>query len=298
MSSITDQNYGIESSTAIKAPVRCATTANITLSGFQVTDGVTLASGDENLRVLVKDQTDTTENGIYDANTNAWTRAADFDGNRDVRKGTLIPVNEGTVNADVVYSVTSADDIVIGTSNITFQQSALTSAGAAATAQAAAEAAQALAETAQTAAELAETNAETAETNAETAGTNAEAAQALAETAQSLAEAAAEAATTGVGNFNFGVFANSPADMLFNVGAGSISLYGTTTAYAAQDDVATLVAPVTNPRIDRVVVDLFTGVASVVAGTEAASPVAPDVPPGKVAAAQIALATSMTDNHG
>ena len=93
---------------------------------------------------------------------------------------------------------------------------------------------------------------------------------------------------------NFGVYANTTPDMYMNVGAGSICLNGTTTNYAAQLNLAELTAPVSNPRIDRVVVDLFTGVASIVAGSEAASPVAPDVPPGKVSAAQITLQTSTT----
>lgn len=111
---------GISASTAIKAPVRCATTANITLSGFQTIDAIVLASSDENLRVLVKNQTDTTENGIYDAASGAWTRAADFDGNRDVRQGTLVSVYAGTAGGAHIYRCTSADPIVIGTSNITF----------------------------------------------------------------------------------------------------------------------------------------------------------------------------------
>ena len=93
---------------------------------------------------------------------------------------------------------------------------------------------------------------------------------------------------------NFGVYANTTPDMYMNVGAGSICLNGTTTNYDAQLNLAELTAPVTNPRIDRVVVDLFTGVGSIVAGSEAASPVAPDVPPGKVSAAQITLQTSTT----
>lgn len=112
---------GVSTSTAIKAPVRCATTANITLSGLQTIDGIVLAEDDENLRVLVKDQTDATENGIYDASSSAWTRAADFDGNRDVRMGTQVSINEGTIHENANWRVTTTDPIVIGTSEIEFE---------------------------------------------------------------------------------------------------------------------------------------------------------------------------------
>lgn len=119
-STTTDVIDGISSSTAIKAPVRVATTANITLSGTQIIDGVSIVAND---RVLVKDQTDTTENGIYNASSSVWSRAADFDGNRDVRTGTLIKINSGTTNSKSVWRCTTTDPVVIGTSNITFELS-------------------------------------------------------------------------------------------------------------------------------------------------------------------------------
>jgi len=60
---------------SVHAAVACATTANITLSAEQTLDGI-LTSTD---RVLVKDQTDATENGIYVSAAGAWARATDFD---------------------------------------------------------------------------------------------------------------------------------------------------------------------------------------------------------------------------
>ena len=60
----------------IKASVHVATTGNITLSGLQTIDGHLVSSGD---RVLVKDQTDATQNGIYVVGSGAWTRAHDMD---------------------------------------------------------------------------------------------------------------------------------------------------------------------------------------------------------------------------
>ena len=57
----------------VKASVRVATTANITLSGLQIIDGSTLVAGD---RVLVKNQTVASQNGIYEAASGSWVRAA------------------------------------------------------------------------------------------------------------------------------------------------------------------------------------------------------------------------------
>jgi len=97
-----DRLNGVTSGVAVKAPVKAATTANITLSGEQTIDGVSIVSGD---RVLVKSQTDTTENGIYNASIGAWSRAVDFDGVRDVVEGTIVSVNSGTLYADTIWRV-------------------------------------------------------------------------------------------------------------------------------------------------------------------------------------------------
>jgi hypothetical protein len=59
-----------------KQPVLCATLTNITLSGLQTINGVTVVAGD---RVLVKDQSTQSQNGIYLASATAWTRAPDAD---------------------------------------------------------------------------------------------------------------------------------------------------------------------------------------------------------------------------
>jgi hypothetical protein len=56
----------------------------------------------------------------------------------------------------------------------------------------------------------------------------------------------------------------------------------------------TFTAPVSQPRIDRVVVDAGTGTVSVLTGTEAASPSAPALPLGKMPVAQVLLQTSTT----
>lgn len=102
-------------SIAIKAPVVTETTVNITLSGLQTVNGVVLAAGD---RVLVKDQTDPIENGIYEANTSAWGRAPDWDGERDATNGTLVIVARATTVA--LWQMTGSVDFTPGTDAATF----------------------------------------------------------------------------------------------------------------------------------------------------------------------------------
>ena len=101
------------------AAVRVATTANITLSGLQTIDGVTLVAGD---RVLVKDQTTASQNGVYIASSGAWSRAADFDGTptSEVATGDLVFVDQGTTNADTSFVVVTSNPITVGTTAIQF----------------------------------------------------------------------------------------------------------------------------------------------------------------------------------
>lgn len=115
----TDVLDGVSASAAIKVAVLVATTANISLSGTQTIDGVSVVADD---RVLAKDQTDTTENGIYSVQSGDWERVADFDGNRDVRKGTLVSVISGTLNQKTMWRCTSTEPITIDSSAITFDQ--------------------------------------------------------------------------------------------------------------------------------------------------------------------------------
>lgn len=102
---------------AFKANVRMATTANITLSGVQNLDGVTAAAGD---RVLVKDQSTASENGIYLQASGAWTRAVDADQNDEVRAGLLTFVSEGTAAGNKFYMLTTDDPIVVGSTSLVF----------------------------------------------------------------------------------------------------------------------------------------------------------------------------------
>jgi hypothetical protein len=114
-STLTDRLDGLSTSVAVKAPVKAVATANITLSGEQTVNGVAVVDGD---RVLVTAQNSSVDNGIYDVSTSAWSRAQDFDGNRDVRKGTLVVAN---TSGSIYYRVTTADPVTIGSSAVTFE---------------------------------------------------------------------------------------------------------------------------------------------------------------------------------
>ena len=116
----TDRRQGLNSSAAIKVPCQAATTANIVLNGLQTVDGVVLASGD---RVLVKNQTIQSQNGIYIADTGTWTRDLDFDGPYDVVEGTIATVLHGTTYASTSWRVNTVNPIVGST--ITFIQSSI-----------------------------------------------------------------------------------------------------------------------------------------------------------------------------
>jgi len=111
-----DRINGLIGSIAVKAPCRVATTANITLSGEQAIDGVSVVA---DARVLVKTQTSSVDNGIYNVSATSWARAADFNGKRDIVKGTLIRAIEGTDNIGVTFEINSSGT-TIGTSSITF----------------------------------------------------------------------------------------------------------------------------------------------------------------------------------
>lgn len=99
-----------------KQVVRAATTANITLSGTQTVDGVSLSVGD---RVLVKNQTTQTQNGPYLVASGSWTRTTDGDSSFELNAAVFIVGDEGSVNAGKRFAQTTVSP-VIGTDNIVF----------------------------------------------------------------------------------------------------------------------------------------------------------------------------------
>jgi hypothetical protein len=99
-----------------KASVAAATTTNITLSGTQTIDGVSVVATN---RVLVKDQSAPAENGIWVCAAGAWARATDMDAWAEVPRA-LVPVLAGTVNANTTWVSTNGTGGTIGTTAITF----------------------------------------------------------------------------------------------------------------------------------------------------------------------------------
>jgi len=84
-------------------------------------DGISLSDGD---RVLLKDQTDSTENGIYDAVTATdpatWARSSDMDEDSDVTSGAFTFVDRGDTNGNRSFVITTNDPIALGLTSITW----------------------------------------------------------------------------------------------------------------------------------------------------------------------------------
>jgi hypothetical protein len=107
-----------------KASVKAATTANVTLASDlengDTLDGVTLATGD---RVLVKDQSTGSQNGIYVVKASgAPDRSTDADDGAEVTANFAVFVEQGTVNADSGFTLTNNGAVTIGTTALAFTQ--------------------------------------------------------------------------------------------------------------------------------------------------------------------------------
>ena len=101
-----------------KASVVAGTTANITLSGAQTIDGISIVAAD---RVLVKNQTLSENNGLYLCAVGAWTRTTDMNTWAQV-PGAYVFVEDGTTQADTGWVCTSNAGGTLGTTAITWAQ--------------------------------------------------------------------------------------------------------------------------------------------------------------------------------
>ena len=103
----------------VKDSVKATTTANITLSGTQTIDGVSLSADD---RVLVKNQSTATQNGLYLVKSGSWVRTDDMASGANAA-GAFVFVEQGTVNAENGFTCTSnTGSAVVATNNLTFAQ--------------------------------------------------------------------------------------------------------------------------------------------------------------------------------
>jgi hypothetical protein len=118
----------VKQSLDIKDSVRLASTANVSLTAGSsdleagdTIDGVTLVAGD---RVLLKNQSTGSQNGIYVAVASGGTPARSDDANAsaDVTSGMFVWVEEGTANGDQGYVLTTNDTINLNTTSLTFTQ--------------------------------------------------------------------------------------------------------------------------------------------------------------------------------
>ena len=105
-----------------KDAVRVASTGNVNLASAPAAiDGVTLVNGD---RILLKNQTDATQNGIYvfAGTGNALVRSADADSDEEVTQGFTTMVVEGTLNQRTGWLLANQDPITLGVTALTFVQ--------------------------------------------------------------------------------------------------------------------------------------------------------------------------------
>jgi hypothetical protein len=102
----------------VKTACAVATTANVTLSGEQTIDGVTTSTS----RILVKDQSTASQNGIYVTASGSWARATDFDAPAEVASS-FVFISGGTAGADTGWVCTNEpESVTVGTDSITFSQ--------------------------------------------------------------------------------------------------------------------------------------------------------------------------------
>ena len=100
------------------APVEAEADSNITLSGTQTVDGYALSAGD---RVLVDNQSDATQNGIYVVAAGAWSRAADANEAGEWLRNKTVFVKFGDTNSGNVYAYTGSDSPTVGSDALTFE---------------------------------------------------------------------------------------------------------------------------------------------------------------------------------
>jgi hypothetical protein len=102
----------------IHPAVRMATTVaggNLSLTGAATIDGIVAVTGD---RVLVKNQTTSSQNGIWLANTaGAWTRATDADASAKIA-GATVSIDQGTTQGGQVWTTTFATVNTLGTTGM------------------------------------------------------------------------------------------------------------------------------------------------------------------------------------
>ena len=110
---------GLDTKASVVAATTTAGTLATSFADAEVVDGVTLATGN---RILIKNQADATENGIYVvAASGAPARSTDMNDGTEF-PGAYVFVEEGTVNADTGWVCTNNSPVTLGSTNIVFTQ--------------------------------------------------------------------------------------------------------------------------------------------------------------------------------
>lgn len=104
---------------ATHAAVRAASTGNVTLNGPQTLDTIACVAGD---RVLCKNQTTASENGVYVVAAGAWSRSTDLDASAEFVDGVTVYVTEGSTNIATYWRLETAATgaITLGATTVTF----------------------------------------------------------------------------------------------------------------------------------------------------------------------------------
>lgn len=101
-----------------KQSVLVATTGPMVLAGVQVIDGLAAPAGS---RVLVKNQDQPKDNGLYLVSADSWVRTVDADTSDKVTPALLVSVERGTVNADTQWQLVTDAPIVLGNTALSFR---------------------------------------------------------------------------------------------------------------------------------------------------------------------------------
>jgi len=111
-----------------KASVRAASTENVDIAGWlqmnSVMIGIDGVVGLNNQRILLKNQTNAAENGIYvvSSDGSSLSRATDADTGAELTSNFAVFVEQGTANADQGYVLTTDGAITVGTTALAFTQ--------------------------------------------------------------------------------------------------------------------------------------------------------------------------------
>ena len=110
---------GLLEDQGMKSPCAVATTADMTnsMTGLQTVDGYALQIND---RILVWRNSDATTNGVYEANTGAWSRAIDFSNGGAVAAGTMVYVFNGATYGGATFAC-QVSNPTFGSTPITFK---------------------------------------------------------------------------------------------------------------------------------------------------------------------------------